>query len=165
MNLSSLNDLNKKQRIALTVAVIVTALVVSQQLALHLRFSLTNSLRHKLFFTLNHPDTVKNGDYVVFVHDVPGTQYRNVNMIKKVGCDEGDIFLVNDRRELYCNGEYLGMAKEKLQTLPNQKHFVWNGVVPKGMFLPIGEHKDSFDGRYYGFIEKSLVDAKAIPIF
>lgn len=101
----------------------------------------------------------------MFVHDVPGTQYRNVNMIKKVSCDEGDSFLVNDKRELYCNGEYIATAKEKLISLPNQKPFQWNGLIPKGKFLPMGEHKDSFDGRYYGFIDKCLVDAKAIPLF
>lgn len=165
MKRSNLNNVTKKQRIILTAAIIVGALAVSYFLSKHLRVSITNSLRYRFFLTLNRSKMFKTGDYVVFVHDVPGTQYRNVNMIKKVGCDEGDVFFVNDKRELYCNGEYLGAAKAKLISLPNQKHFEWNGLVPKGKFLPMGENKDSFDGRYYGFVEKSLVDAKAIPLF
>src|SRR5690242_20697324 len=127
------------------------ALIISHVIPRYFRVSVTNSLRYRLFYIQDHPVSFKHGDYVIFVHDVVGTQYRNINMIKRVGCDEGDSFIVTDKRELYCNAEYLGVAKEKLISLPNQKHFTWNGLVPKGKFLPMGDHKDSFDGRYYGF--------------
>jgi type IV secretory pathway protease TraF len=38
-------------------------------------------------------------------------------------------------------------------------------VVPPDMFLPIGRHPDSFDGRYVCFLPLSLVASTAEPVF
>jgi type IV secretory pathway protease TraF len=42
--------------------------------------------------------------------------------------------------------------------------FVFNGKVPDGMLFVSGQHKDSFDSRYWGFLEQRRVEAIATPL-
>jgi signal peptidase I len=39
-------------------------------------------------------------------------------------------------------------------------------VVPEGKLLMLGDHRgDSFDGRYYGFIDQRELYGRAVAIF
>jgi type IV secretory pathway protease TraF len=86
-------------------------------------------------------------------------------MLKKVVCDEGDILTVDNDKRFFCNGVYVGKAKDRALDGSALTNFVWNGPVPPGMILAMGEHKDSYDGRYYGFVQKTSVLNKAHPVF
>ena len=45
-------------------------------------------------------------------------------------------------------------------------HFPFGSyVVPTDMFLALGDHPDSWDGRYYGFIPLSLIASTLKPVW
>jgi signal peptidase I/conjugal transfer pilin signal peptidase TrbI len=132
---------------------------------------MTPSLKNRVYWINHDPETVKRGDYVMFHFADIAAQYKlddKREMMKIIGCNEGETLTVNDEKEYYCNGEYLGVkAKEISLKGEPLKNFVppAGGKVPAGFMFVIGQHKDSLDSRYFGFIEKSRILAKAFPIF
>lgn len=138
------------------------------------RFSLTvsKSLDHRLFFlsprSSNEIIHVKEGSYVLFEIDHPliaeliKTAKTN-RAIKRVVCLPGSTLKV-EKRDYYCDGRSLGRAKEYTSKGVKVDNFIFNGVVPKGSYFVMGEHPDSFDSRYFGFIENSIIMALAYPI-
>lgn len=128
-------------------------------------FALPPSLSHKLFWVDRDTWKISRGDYVIYSHSDKNTGDRALQMVKEVVCDEGDILVVDSAKRYFCNGVYLGKAKDRALNGSTLGYFVWNGPVPSGMLLPMGEHKDSYDGRYYGFVKKTAVLYKAHPVF
>jgi len=41
---------------------------------------------------------------------------------------------------------------------------VFNGKVPEGTLFVSGQHRDSFDSRYWGFLDRKKVEAIAHPL-
>jgi len=131
------------------------------------RFTLnpTPSLGATLFLLKNSPGEVRKGDYVVFRLGQTDLRAPGRQLVKKVTCDEGE--MLNARgKEYWCNGnEYLGRAKELSLKGERLDNFTYNGVIPKGFCFVLGDHKDSYDSRYWGFLDKKDVGALAYPLF
>ena len=79
-------------------------------------------------------------------------------VMKIARCIPGEYLRVADRR-YYCNDEYLGTAKEHSLRGEKVDNFVYDDVIPQGKLFVMGEHRDSFDSRYFGFIEVTDVTA------
>lgn len=127
-------------------------------------FTLTNSLDYRIYFITREPASLKKGDYVVFLLVSRYYGNRPLEVIKQIACDEGEV-LESLGREFWCNhNEYIGVAKEYSMKGEKLEPFVYKGIVPEGYAFVAGHHKDSFDSRYFGFIKKSEVIAKAYPI-
>lgn len=147
----------------------ITCLIVAGTLIPY-KFSvtLTPSLKHRIYWLTRNPDKVVRGDYVLFHHKELAAKVgmkKSEEMLKVIGCNEGDQLTVDAEKKFYCNGEYLVRAKDiSLKGEPLQ-HFVFNGQIPKGVMFVMGQHKDSYDSRYFGFVEKNRILAKAYPIF
>lgn len=147
----------------------ITCLLVAGTL-LPYKFSvtLTPSLKHRIYWLTRNPDKVVRGDYVLFHHKELAAKVgmkKSEEMLKVIGCNEGDQLTVDAEKKFYCNGEYMVRAKDiSLKGEPLQ-HFVFNGQIPKGVMFVMGQHKDSFDSRYFGFVDKNRILAKAYPIF
>jgi len=117
----------------------------------HTALSPTDSLRHRLFFkkAAVAGKTYQQGDYVTFDVEHPLEKGKVISIIKRVACIEGDTLTIRDR-EYYCNGKYLGLAKEK--NIKGQPTNPWKeeGQIGKGWAFVIGDSPDSYDSRYYG---------------
>ncbi len=163
MSTSSNPDI--KRRFFKVGAIVLVAVAVSFTLPRFFVVSLTGSLDKRLFWLSRDVKNVKRGDYVLYRHSNVATHFKEQTMIKHVRCDEGDVLDVDKGKSLTCNGEFIGHAKDTALNGTKLQNFVWHGKIPAGEFLPMGEHKDSYDGRYYGFIEKSKITYKAVPIF
>lgn len=154
--------------------------------------SLTPSLRYHVFYLYRNPQMtdLHKGDYVLF--EKSSKYLKNgepLKLIKQIGCDAGD-YLIEVNRDYYClstlkghsieeikqsllrktplNGlepEYLGRAKIKSLKGEPLDNFKFSGQVPGGKCYVAGSHPDSFDSRYFGFIDKQTVIAKAYPVF
>lgn len=147
----------------------VTCLLIAGTLLPYkISVTLTPSLNHRVYWLTRNPDKVVRGDYVLFRHkelSVHMGMKKSEDVMKILGCNEGDLLSVDSEKKFYCNGEYLVRAKDfSLKGVPLQ-HFAFNGTVPKGVMFVMGEHKDSYDSRYFGFVDKSRILAKAYPIF
>ncbi|MDD5105907.1 MAG: S26 family signal peptidase [Desulfuromonadaceae bacterium] len=147
----------------------ITCLIIAGTLIPY-KFSvtLTPSLKHRIYWLTRNPDKVVRGDYILFHHKELAAKVgmkKSEEMLKVIGCNEGDQLTVDAEKKFYCNGEYLVRAKDiSLKGEPLQ-HFVFNGQIPKGVMFVMGQHKDSYDSRYFGFVEKNRILAKAYPIF
>jgi len=147
----------------------ITCLLVAGTL-LPYKFSvtLTPSLKHRIYWLTRNPEKVVRGDYVLFHHKELAAKVgmkKSEEMLKVLGCNEGDQLTVDAEKKFYCNGEYMIRAKDiSLKGEPLQ-HFVFNGQIPKGVMFVLGQHKDSYDSRYFGFVDKNRILAKAYPIF
>lgn len=147
---------------------ITCLLIAGTLLPYKVSVTLTPSLKHRVYWLTRNPDRVGRGEYVLF-HDKELAarigMKKSEDMMKLVGCNEGDQLTVDAEKKFYCNGEYLVRAKDvSLKGEPLQ-HFAFSGTVPKGAMFVMGEHKDSYDSRYFGFVDKSRILAKAYPIF
>ena len=147
---------------------ITVLLVAGTLLPYKISVTLTPSLKHRVYWLIRNPDKVVRGDYVLFRHKELSARMgmkKSEDVMKILGCNEGDLLTVDADKKFYCNGEYLVRAKDfSLKREPLQ-HFVFNGQVPKGVMFVMGQHKDSYDSRYFGFVDKSRILAKAYPIF
>lgn len=159
-----LKSLNRRQLLILAVALVLVIPELCLTLPRHFCVALPPSLFHKLFWIDMDTSTILRGDYVLFMHRDMATRGRSMPMLKLVGCNAGDVLTVDNIKRYYCNGEYIGRAKDRALNGQLLRNFAWNGPVPPGMFLPMGQHADSYDGRYYGFIAKSRVISKAHPV-
>ena len=152
-------------RVWLFIALIV---VVGSQLPSRISVTLTPSLKHRVYWLTRNPDCVGRGEYVLF-HDKELAarigMKKSEDMMKLVGCNEGDLLTVDAEKKFYCNGEYLVRAKDVSLKGGRLENFVFNGPIPAGFMFVIGQHKDSYDSRYFGLVEKSRIRAKAYPIF
>jgi signal peptidase I/conjugal transfer pilin signal peptidase TrbI len=147
---------------------IMALLVAGTLLPYKISVTLTPSLKHRVYWLIRNPDRLEKGDYVLFKHRELTARMgmkKSEVMLKILGCNEGDLLTVDAEKKFYCNGEYLVRAKDfSLKGEPLQ-HFEFNGTIPKGVMFVMGQHKDSYDSRYFGFVEKSRILARAYPIF
>ncbi len=85
------------------------------------------------------------------------------DFVKRLGCMEGE-YLQNRGRDYYCDGEYLGTAKEFSKTGRALQAFEYDGIIPKDRYFAIGETKDSFDSKFWGFVRREWIIGKVTKI-
>lgn len=134
----------------------------------HLTVTLTPSLTHRVFWRSTSPAGVRavhTGSYIIFEHVVPAPLNRLVRVVKRVGCSSGETLTADANDDYYCNGQYLGRAKRRTLLGEPLTPFRYNGVVPDGMLFVVGDHRDSYDSRYIGFVQHEMVEEIAWALF
>jgi len=127
-------------------------------------FTTSPSLKHKFFYVDLRRKEPKRGEYIAFWLYPDKIISEKQRSIKEVVCFPGDILEVRGR-DYYCNGVYLGRAKERSRKGVSVDNFKWNGPVPEGMYFVKGVHPDSYDSRYYGFVSKERIIGVGRPLF
>lgn len=132
----------------------------------HIRVPPTHSLSKRVFWSVeaDRSSAIKTGLYVIFNQFVPKPYSREITFIKRAGCTSGDTLKV-ESDYYYCNGHYLGHAKRKSLAGEPIAPFVFNGVVPDKMIFAIGDHPDSYDSRYVGFVSRDRIRGVAWALF
>lgn len=158
-------SLSNRIAITLTVILLITAVVVVVQK----RYALCVQYDKSVYFTLGVLDKYnrkpEKGSYYAFMfYAVPNSDRYGQQFVKKVACIEGE-HLYNEGREFYCNGEYIGKAKERDKKGNPAPLFNYNGVIEKGKFFASGEMIDSYDSKYWGFVDNNFVTGKVIKLF
>lgn len=141
--------------------------VAGYLLCSRIAIAVSPSLSHRIFILDRSGRTPRTGEYVLFTFSSPlYEQGRRHKAIKEVICREGERLTVDRlHRNFYCDGRYVATAKVaslKEKPLPL---FVHNGAIPKGFLFVTGTHRDSFDSRYWGFLEEKTIEAIAHPLF
>jgi signal peptidase I/conjugal transfer pilin signal peptidase TrbI len=137
-------------------------------------FSYGDSVKYKLFWKVSH-DGISYEDYVVVKMPKEDPFARGVNIVKRAGCLAGDELLVKGK-DYYCvrsrEGVYLGTAKERARNGMRVNQFNPCGggnecrvKVPEGYIFVIGDHKDSYDSRYFGWVSYERIITVVKPIF
>ena len=134
-----------------------------------------DSVKYTLFWKVSK-DEFSYDDYVVLKMPKEDPFAKGMNIVKRVGCKEGDELLI-EGKAYYClrKGEgkaiFLGEAKERTRTGVKVNQFnpcsdnPCRVRVPSGHIFVIGDHKDSYDSRYFGWVPYERVIVVAKPIF
>lgn len=160
LKLSSLNI-----TVASSVALVMVTVLAGIYLPSHISITMTPSLNHRIYFIEKEFASVGKGDYVLFNFSSSYIEGgKVVKATKRIGCAEGD-YLHVVMGDYYCGNDYLGRAKEKALNGSSLPRFEYVGTVPHGKVFVVGDSKDSFDSRYWGFLDKGKIIAKAYPIW
>lgn len=129
--------------------------------------TITPSLRHRIYLLDRSPSEARivRNSYVLFELSSKFSEgAKTKKTLKQVACVEGDILSVR-QGSYYCNDTYLGQAKEYSLSGERLHPFEFEGAIPKGDLFVFGDHVDSLDSRYFGFVRREDVIARAYPIF
>ena len=160
-------SLQNKTGLIRAVVVIVASVSFGAAIPHFLTFSPTSSLPYH-FFVLNRAVDVRSlkpGMIVRFPHCDRFTGGKREYLLKRIGCIAGQTLTVSAAKDYFCDGRYLGRAKDRALTGEPVKNFVWGGVVPPGKFFAVGDNVNSYDSRYFGFVDRDAVVGRAYPIF
>ena len=149
---------NKKRLIIAGLCLLVGFL--AGQVPARITINKTGSVKHHVFWSLK-PDPAKfwHGQYVranTFL-ELPGYDCDPCSIVKKVGCRAGDHLDVQDGR-FFCN------TRPICEVMAGHEPFDFSGTVPEGKIFLIGDSPNSYDSRYFGFIEEEAIDAILRPI-
>ena len=131
-----------------------------------LSISLSNSVGHRLFYYKPQfkPSSLKKDTFVLFdVYTKLRPDCWPCHVVKKIVCGQGDVLSV-EKRNYYCNQEYIGTAKPYAKDGAPLQTFQFNGVIPTGKLFVAGARLDSYDSRYIGFIDRKDIRAIVVPI-
>jgi conjugal transfer pilin signal peptidase TrbI len=166
--LSKENIPKSRKKLALIILGICVLTFVGSEIPRHISYSTTALVGYHVFYYKDHvsPGDIQTGHYVVFpLYTKIVPHCWPCSVVKQVGCDSGQVLKTTTGRDYYCAKKFLGHAKTHSLTGVAVKNFVFNGVVPKGKFFAIGGCKNSYDSRYFGFVDKTNVKARAYPLF
>ena len=167
----------KKVRISkMTWAVLVVlVLLIGMLIPGRICITLTPSLNKRVFWLSYNVENIQRNDYVLFSLDtgrlspdvsIPDEVRKGdeVRAMKRVACVSGDLLNVVGQ-DYYCNNTFIG--RSKLLSIKGEKltPFIYNGIVPEGFVFLTGDHPDSYDSRYYGFIDRMTFQGHAWAIF
>lgn len=154
---------------------IVLVLLIGTLIPSRICITLTPSLNKRVFWMNHNVKNIQRNDYVLFSLDtgrlspevsIPDEVRRGdkVRAMKRVACVSGDLLKV-EGQDYYCNNTFIG--RSKLLSIKGEKltPFIFNGIVPEGLVFLTGDHPDSYDSRYYGFIDRMTFQAHAWAIF
>ncbi len=166
-----MTDLRKvRWKVCLAIALIVG---VGTLLPSRFAITVTPSLDKRVYFITYRSDgeIPKSGDYVMI--DAVGLASTGAlpaevaelifsgsqgTIVKRVGCAPGE-YLYNSENNYYCNNKFIGSAKDFSLNGTATVKFHYNGEVPAGSLFVVGDHKDSYDSRYHGFVKVKHVIA------
>jgi conjugal transfer pilin signal peptidase TrbI len=133
---------------------------VAGQVPPRITINKTGSVKYHFFWSLS-PDPAKlsHGQYVrANVNLVlPGYDCAPCSIVKKVGCRAGE-HLESQGSRFFCNTQPL------CEAMAGHDPFYFSGIIPEGKVFLIGDSPNSYDSRYFGFIEKGAIDAILRPI-
>lgn len=127
-------------------------------------FITSPSVNARYVFVYKLKNNFKKNDLIVFKFKGSSYYEKDFPMVKYVKCLPGEYLQVKGL-DFYCNGEFIGTAKTKDSKGFPVEPFVYNDVIPDNHYFVMGIHKDSYDSRYWGFVEKESVIGKAYKIF
>jgi signal peptidase I len=146
-------------------ALVLGAGVLGTLLPGHVGISETRSLEHTVFFLdQRRPAEIARGEYLQFA--LKGDPHVGDRVLIKsaVGVPGDELETAADGRVLV-NGVVVAVAKP--YSLKGEK-LVWfrfAGRIPPGRYFVCGEHKDSYDSRYFGLVDGRDVVSVAYPLF
>lgn len=146
---------NTKYRTLSAIVLVTIAYFGSVFIWNHIEIVVSPSVEYRVYIK-NVGKYEKNG-YARFAIESEFLPEGATTITKRFGCMPGETLETRERAH-YCNGVYLGTAKEKTIKGADLPVFIFNGTVPDGFAYMSGHHHDSFDSRYWGFLDISRKD-------
>lgn len=171
--MTRIKGLRGKKR-GFVVLAVVLMVVAGSYLPGKISVTMTDSVKHRIFWIDSRLDRLAVGSYVVFGLDV--SLFRDMTLpdqvvrgekvvaIKRIGCEPGQVLQVRDR-VAHCEDSLISVAKTHSLEGEPLEAFEYSGVIPDGFVYLVGDSQDSYDSRYFGLISRGEIMAWARPIF
>lgn len=154
---------------------IAPVLLVGMLIPGRISVTLTPSLNKRVFWMSENVKNIQRNDYVLFALDpsrlsadvsIPDEVRKGdkVQAMKRVACVSGDRLKV-DGQDYFCNNTFIGRSKSLSIKEKKLTPFIYDGIVPAGQVFLVGDHPDSYDSRYYGFIDRAMIQRHAFALF
>jgi len=164
-------DEAQKKRAIIALAVMVPVVILGLWTGKKIFYSISPSLGYKLFWLtpVKSGQEIQLGDYVLFPAPKIYSQLAGINLhdsakaMKRLKCKDGQTLTVQGL-QFFCDNIFIGLAKEKTLSGKPLTLFVFNGDIPDGKLFVMGSHRDSYDSRYMGFIDRKSVEATGTPL-
>ncbi|MEN6317915.1 MAG: S26 family signal peptidase [Syntrophaceae bacterium] len=164
-------SIDEQKRAIIALAVMIPVVILCLWTGKKIFYSLSPSLGYRLFWLtpVTSGQEIQIGEYVLFPAPKVFSQLAGIKLpdsataMKRLMCKNGQTLTVKDR-DFFCDNNFIGAAKEKTLLGKPLPLFVYNGVIPDGKLFVMGNHRDSFDSRYIGFIDRTSVEATGTPL-
>lgn len=165
---------NKKVAAIIGVSIVLTSVLIASAFLFNCHINITPSYPIGLYQEIPTKEIIK-GDLVLFCppkkeiftyglskgfYPSGKCESGSIPFIKKVAALEGDIVLID--KFVYVNGEKQNNSDVK----SNFPYHSKGGKITKNCVLLLSDYnKRSFDGRYFGELNKNVIIARIKPIF
>ena len=122
-------------------------------------FFVTNSILNKQVVLIDKQAKLESLTNKIVYFDFPfDSPYfkKGTNFAKIVKCEAGDT-LINKDKKFYCNDLFIAKALNTDSKGIPVKDFQFSGVIPQDKYFVIGENVNSYDSRYWGFLDKKNI--------
>ncbi|CAB5499461.1 hypothetical protein [uncultured Gammaproteobacteria bacterium] len=117
----------------------------------HIVINISDSHRGTIFWKSDKSPVKNNFVYFDFKHKLLP---QNIDILsKKLVCIESDNLVINDNFIICNEKKYPIKRNQKTGSGKSIKQFYYEGTVPKNQAVVWGSNLESFDSRYWGFIE------------
>jgi type IV secretory pathway protease TraF len=160
-------SIKSKKQVLLTIVLLFVAAWVGSEIPNRLMVAITNSVGHRIFYYERDQKDIEitKNSFVVFeLESEFNTDCNPCRVVKKAACIEGEQLKTTAFGYYYCGDQYLGVSKNITPSGKELSPFVYNGVIPEGKFFAFGGNVNSYDSRYFGFIENDVVEGVAKPL-
>lgn len=158
-----------KYIVIISLLLVITAGVIYTKIIGRISINMDTCIKGKLFYVkyIKGLSQLRDNDYVTFLFKGNKILHKNTRLIKFVGCMPGER-IITVGLKYYCINKrgkhYLGRACTK--AIPKcPKHIAFNQIVPKNKLFAIGTAANSYDSRYWGFVNSKSITGRAYKIF
>ena len=185
-NLKNSKFLKDKKRMLLLVFFVCALSLVGYSIPSKIVITYGNSVDGTLFWKQSYTKLEKQ-NYVIVQSSPDDIFAKGRTLTKKIVCSPGDILTIT-ADSYFCNDEYLGRAKRMSKTgIPvvpfnpckekteNSKVItedskpidasVCKYTIPPKHYFVMGDHKDSYDSRYFGLVHEENIKARLYKIW
>jgi len=162
---------NGKYTVIISLLIFVIAGVIYTRTIGRISINMDTCIKGKLFYVkyIKGLRKLKDNDYVTFSFKGSKIFRENTKFIKFVGCMPGERIITRGLK-YYCinkqEAHYLGKACVKTKiTSKCPKHIVFNQIIPKNKLFAIGTAANSYDSKYWGFVDSKSITGRAYKIF
>lgn len=143
------------------ISILLLCGTIFYDLSTHLVWNITDSVNHRLGYLAD--GTPRKGDYVRFEFNHPLILGNSkVILTKRIVCESGDI-VRTEGVNVFCNERMVAKGLERTASGEPLTVYQFAGEIPTGKVLLLGDSDDSFDGRYWGLIDRNNL-TRVVPI-
>jgi conjugal transfer pilin signal peptidase TrbI len=156
--------INKEQVIALLI--ILASVLAISHITNRLIYTISDSLNYSLFIKSAVED-IQHDQYVSF--EFVGDEYypEKSAFAKRVACLPAE-YLEYSNSTWICNGKQLKNGRYRILQSKSGKNlplFQHDGVIPDGKYFVLGDKSNSYDSKYWGFVDQSSIKYALKPLW
>lgn len=140
-----------EQKKPLHILFLISCLAIGSTITSHILIPATHSVFPKLLWKTGDVPTTQD-QYALFEHFDTYLPEGETHLVKRLGCMEGQ-YLNRLNYQFYCDGKEIAIAHAKDSMGKSLPLFHFTGVIPAGKAFAVGDTDNSYDSRYWGFID------------